>query len=157
MVKKKSKAKGKLKSTSPVKKVKPAKSGKQPGQSKFKSAKAVFDHLGSAPQRVKLTGTLQRLDDDQHVAFTPNGTDWVALPVSTIDDAKLINRAANETAGLDCIEITVCLPPKVSDAALKQVTSLNSFSELTVSPPSSPPPICPGGIARWVGDHWECI
>jgi hypothetical protein len=150
------KAAGSSKPKRPAKKPKSAKRERRSGGPNFGSADAVFEHLGSTPRRVTLTGALQKLNDEHHVAFTSNGNDWLALPVSSIDDAKVISHAASETAGLDCISVVVCLPPTVSNAALDQMSRHSEFSELKVAPPSSPPPICPGGIARWVGDHWEC-
>jgi hypothetical protein len=127
---------------------------------KFSTSGAMLRHLRRHEHRVVLSGAISQLQgSDQHVAFSPNGFDWLAIPVDRIEDAKLINRTSAGSDVLNNVQLTLSPPTTAESNLLSQLISLHQAqsSRLEVSPPSSPPPVCPNGVARWVVDHWECV
>jgi hypothetical protein len=121
-------------------------------KARFASATHLFAHLKG---RQIVSGVLHPTPGDNYsVMFTANGRDWLALPVQRIEDARLLGHTTVDDTTLPHARVTLSGLSNEQAAAFSTLSQL--YLKVDAKLPSSPPPVCPNGIARWFGDHWEC-
>lgn len=127
---------------------------------RFRTSAAILSHLKRHEHRVVISGVVSPLEGSEaHIGYSPNGSDWLAIPVEQIEDARLMSRTQVGPDLLSTVQLTLSPTNSSEGNLLSQLISLHQaqFSRFEAAPPSSPPPICPNGVARWVVDHWECV